>query len=158
MKLVTTWFLRLVIVLVALGAVAVMILFPQTEGRAANLDLVHIYADPFLIYGYLASTPFFFALYQGFKLLGYFGRTEVFSLPAVTAVRTIKYCALAMPVLIAAGEVFIVLNANGDDSAGAVAFGIGLSLLSLVVAAGAATLERLLRNGFELKSELTQQG
>ncbi|MFN8638830.1 MAG: DUF2975 domain-containing protein [Dehalococcoidia bacterium] len=77
--------------------------------------------DPFLIYGYFASTPFFFALYQKFKLLGYFGRTEVFSLPAVTAVRTIKYCALAMPVLIAAGEVFIVLNANGDDSAGAVA-------------------------------------
>ena len=54
----STLFLQLVIVLVGLGALAALIRFPQTEGRAAHLSLMEIYLDPGVAYGYLASVPF----------------------------------------------------------------------------------------------------
>ena len=78
MKKSSTIFLQVVIVLIGIVALAIMIRFPLTEGRATNLDLFSIYADLFLMYGYLASIAFFVALYQAFKLLGYIGRNEVF--------------------------------------------------------------------------------
>ena len=76
MKKSSTVFLQVVIVLISIVALAIMIRFPQTEGRASNLDLFSIYADPFIVYMYLASIAFFVALYQAFKLLGYIGKIE----------------------------------------------------------------------------------
>lgn len=55
----STLFLKGVIVCIALIVLASMIWFPQTEGRATNLDLISIYADPLIIYTYFASIPFF---------------------------------------------------------------------------------------------------
>jgi hypothetical protein len=83
MKKSATIFLQIVIVLIGIAALVLMIRFPLTEGRAARLDLFSIYADPFIAYGYLASIPFFVALYQAFKLLGYIGKNNVFSLELV---------------------------------------------------------------------------
>ena len=58
MKNGSTLFLKVVILLIAIGVLAGLIRFPQTEGRAANLDLISIYTDPFIIYIYIASTSF----------------------------------------------------------------------------------------------------
>jgi hypothetical protein len=58
MKKSSTFFLKVVILLIAIGVLAGLIWFPQTEGRAAHLDLISIYTDPFIIYIYIASTPF----------------------------------------------------------------------------------------------------
>lgn len=149
----STLFLRVVLVLIAIGVLAALIWFPQTEGRAANLDLVSIYADPFIIYGYIASIPFFFALYQAFKLLGYVDHNQVFSQAAVKAVRNIKYCALATGGFIVLGVLFIRLFANGDDPAGPTALGIFTTFVSIIIATGAAVFERLLQNAVALKSE-----
>src|SRR3989344_5870215 len=91
MKKSSTIFLQVVIVLIGIVALAIMIRFPLTEGRATNLDLFSIYADPFIIYGYLASIAFFVALYQALKLLGYIRQNKVFSLESVRSLRTIKY-------------------------------------------------------------------
>ena len=94
MQKVSTIFLQVVIAILGIVALIVMIRFPLTEGRAVNLDLFSIYADLFIIYGYLASISFFVALYQAFRLLGYIGQNKVFSLSSVQALRTIKYCAI----------------------------------------------------------------
>jgi len=85
MKKNSTIFLRVVIVLIGIVALTIMIRFPLTEGRAANLDLFSIYADPFILYGYAASIAFFVALYQAFKLLGYVGQNNIFSLSSARA-------------------------------------------------------------------------
>ena len=77
MKKISTIFLQVVIAALGIAALAVMIRFPLTEGRAVNLDLFHIYADPFLMYGYLSSIAFFAALYQAFKLLEKEHKAEV---------------------------------------------------------------------------------
>ena len=153
MKKGSTLFLKLVISVVGIVILAGLIWFPQTEGRAANLDLVHIYADPLIMYVYVASIPFFVGLYQAIKILGYVDRNKVFSQSAVNALRTIKYCALAIPALIILALVYIRFYANGDDSAGPTAVGIVTSIASIVVATAAATFEKLLRNVVDIKSE-----
>src|SRR3954465_11090061 len=89
-------FLQTVIVLIAIGALALLLWEPHLEGRNARATPFEIYFnDPFLAYAYVASIPFFVALYQAFKLLGYAGQNRVFSPAAVSAMRTIKRCAIA---------------------------------------------------------------
>lgn len=149
----STLFLKAVIVLIAIGALAAMIRFPQTEGRAAHLDLVSIYLDPFIIYGYIASIPFFVALYRALELLGYVDNNQVFSQSAVNAVRNIKYCALTISGFIVVGILSIRVFANGDDPAGPTALGILATFASIVIATGAAVIERLLQNAVDIKSE-----
>ncbi len=80
MKRCSTIFLQIVIVLIGIGALALMLWEPHTEGRNAHATLFEIYfRDPFLAYAYIASISFFVALYQAFKLLGYAGSNTVFS-------------------------------------------------------------------------------
>ena len=155
MKKSSTIFLQVVIVALGIVALAIMIRFPLTEGRATNLDLVSIYADPFLVYGYLASIAFFVALYQAFKLLGYIGQNKVFSLNSVKALRTIKYCAIVLNILIVMAALYIrVFHANGDDDpAGFIAVCIVTTFISIVIATAAAVFERTLQSAVDIKSE-----
>jgi len=149
----STAFLQVVIVLVGLGALALLLWEPHVEGRNAHATTFEIYfKDPFLAYAYTASIPFFVALYQGFKLLGYAGRNQVFSQAAVNALRTIKYCAIAIIVFVAGAEIFIMLH-QSDDRAGGVFIGVVITFGSVVVAAAAATFQRILQSAVDIKSE-----
>ena len=146
-------FLQAVIVLIAIGAVALLLWEPQIEGRNAHATPFEIYfKDPFLAYAYVGSIPFFAALYQAFKVLGYAGQNQVFSLAAVKALRTIKRCALALIGFVAVGEVFIMLG-DSDDRAGGVFIGVLIAFGSVIVAAAAATFEWILQNAADMKSE-----
>jgi len=160
MKKISTIFLQVVVVLIGIAALAIMIRFPLTEGRAANLDLFSIYADPFIIYGYLASIAFFVALYQAFKLLGYIRQNKVFLFNSVKALRNIKYCAIVLSVLIVIAAIYIrisfALHAEGaqdDDPAGFIAVSIVAAFISIVVATAAAVFEKTLQSAAYIKSE-----
>ena len=154
MKRSSTVFLQVVIVLIGIGALALMLWEPHIEGRNAHATLFAIYfKDPFLAYVYLASIPFFVALYQAFKVLGYAGQNKVFSQAAVRALRTIKYCAIAIIGFAAVGEIFIMLS-NSDDRAGGVFMGILITFGSIVIATAAAMFERILQNAVDIKSEI----
>src|SRR5690349_14916518 len=153
MKKGSTLFLRFVICLIALGAAAWLILAPQLEGRAADMDLLHIYMDPVILYTYIGSIPFFVALYQAFKLLGHVDGNKVFSQASVDAVRNIKYCALTFIGFILLGLVYIRISAPVDeDPAGVTAMGIVITFASIVIATAAAVFQRLLQNAVDLKS------
>ena len=89
---------------------------------------------------------------QAFKVLGYIGQNKVFSQAAVKALRTIKYCAIAIIGFVAVGEIFIMLN-ESDDRAGGVFMGVLITFGSVVVATGAAMFERILQNAVDIKSE-----
>ena len=154
MKRSSTIFLQVVIVLIGIVALAIMIRFPLTEGRATNLDLFSIYADPFIMYGYLASIAFFVALYQAFKLLGYIGQNKVFSLSSVKALRTIKHCAIILSASIVIAGLYIrIFHAEGDDPAGFLAICIVTTFISIVIATAAAVFERTLQSAVDIKSE-----
>src|ERR1700740_1192620 len=97
-------FLQAVIVLIGIGALALMLWEPHIEGRNAHSTLFEIYfKDPFLAYAYVASIPFFVALYQAFKVLRYVGHNKPFSQTTIKALRTIKLCALAIVGFVAVG-------------------------------------------------------
>ena len=154
MKKGSTIFLRVVIVLIGVAALAGMIRLPLSEGRAVNLDLLSIYMDPFIIYGYIASIPFFVGLYQAFKLLGYIGQNKVFSLSSVKALRAIKYCAIILSMFIAGAAIYIrIFHHTDDDPAGFIAICILTTFSSIVTATAAAVFEKLLQNAVDIKSE-----
>jgi len=147
-----TIFLQGVIVLMAIGALALMLWEPHLEGRNARATLFEIYfKDPFLAYAYLASIPFFVALYQAFTILGYVGQNKAFSPVTMKALRTIRFCALAIIGFVAVGELFIMLG-DSDDRAGGVFLGILITFGAVVVAAAAAMFERVLQNAVDMKS------
>jgi len=157
MKQTSTIFLQGVIVLIGIVALAIMIRFPLTEGRAANLDLFRIYADPFILYGYAASIPFFIALYKAFKLLGYIGQNKAFSQHSVTTLRSIKYCAIVLSILIVMAGLYIrIFHNQDDDPAGFLAMCVVTTFVSLVVATAVAVFEKILQNGVDIKSENEQ--
>ena len=148
-----TVILRAVLILVAIGALALLLWEPHLEGRNAHATTFEIYFnDPFLAYAYVAAIPFFVGLFQAFKVLAYAGRNKVFSPPAVQALRNIRYCAIAIIGFVAIGEVIIMLNAS-DDRAGGVFMGIIIALAAIVVATAATFLERVLQSAVDMKSE-----
>ena len=153
MKRSSTIFLQIVIVFIGLGALAFMLWEPQIEGRNAHSTLFEIYfKDPFLAYVYIASVPFFVALYQAFKVLGYAGQNKVFSQAAVNALRTIKYCAIAILGFVAVSVVFMPFS-DPDDRPPGVVMRIVIAFGAIVVATAAVTFERIFQNAVDIKSE-----
>ena len=153
MKLGATLFLRAVLVLIAIGALALLLAEPHFEGRNAHATLYAIYfQDPFLAYAYTGSIPFFLGLYHAFKVLGYAGGNKEFSPSAVRSVRIIKYCAIAVIGFVAGAEVYFFTN-DSDDRAGGVFVGGLIGFASIVVATAMAVLERGLQKAVDMKSE-----
>jgi hypothetical protein len=153
MKRSSTIFLQIVIVLIGIGALTLMLWEPHDEGRNAHATLFEIYFnDPFLAYAYIASIPFFVALYQAFKVLGYAGQNKVFSQEAVNALRIIKYCALAIIGFVVVSAIFL-LRGDPEDRPPGVVMRVLFTFASIVVATAAAMFERILQNAVEIKSE-----
>jgi len=157
MKRSPTIFLQTVIVLIGIGALALMLWEPDLEDRNVHASPFQIYFnDPFLACAYMASIPFFVALYQAFMLLGHIGRNNVFSLDSVRALRTIKYCAISLVAFLLAAEAYFFIVVRGqDDIAGGVAISLFLIFISAVVAAAASVLETTLQNTFDIGPKTT---
>jgi len=155
MKRGSTIFLQIIILLLGAGVLAALLWEPQVEGRNVNATQFEIYfKDPFLAYIYLAFVPFFVGLYQGFKILGYARRNEIFFQRSVRALRIIKYCALTTAVFILGAEGYLFIFIRGkDDIAGGVAMGVFIILVSAVIGTAAAVFERILQNAVDIKSE-----
>jgi hypothetical protein len=155
MKKSSTIFLQVVIVLIGIGARALLLWEPHIEGRNANATLSEIYfKDPFLAYMYTGSIAFFVALYQAFRLLGYIGRNEIFSQRSVKALRTIKYCAMTLVAFIMGAEAyFFIVQRGKEDIAGGVMMGLLMIFVFVVIATAAGVFERIVQNAVDIKTE-----
>lgn len=153
MKKGSTLFLRFVLCLIAIGTLAGMLWFPQTEGRAANLDLISIYTDPLIIFVYIASIAFFVGLYQAFKLLNFIDANKVFTKGAVNTLKNMKFASLILIGFIVSAVLFIRFFEQGDDPAGPTALGIILSFAAAVIATATAVFQKILQNAVDMKSE-----
>ena len=148
-------FLQVVIVLIGIGALALMLWEPHIEGRNAHATLFEMYfKDPFLAYAYMGSIPFFVALYQAFKVLGYVRQNKTFSQATVKALGTIKYCAIAIIGFVAVSVIFMYpMFGDKDDRPAGVFMRILITFPSIVIATAAAMFERILQNAVDIKSE-----
>lgn len=154
MKKLPTLFLQAVLLLIGLLVLALLLRFPLTEGRAQNLDLFSIYADPFILYAYAASLAFFVALYKAIRILGYIRQDRLFTPKSVRTLRSIKYCAIILILMIGLGGIYIrIFHAEGDDPAGFLALCMLLIFICIAIATAVAVLERLLQNAVDMKNE-----
>ena len=149
MKQGSTLFLKSVISfigLVVLG-LCVFLLSAMISSREAGDYL------PVLFGMYIAAVPFFFALFQTWKLLVYIDKSEAFSDLSVSALKRIKHCAIAISAVYVASMPFIVHVADIDDAPGATALGFVIIFASIVIATFAAVLQKLLQDAIDIKSE-----
>lgn len=153
MKRGSTLFLRGIILLLGVVVLVSLIRFPMTEGRAVNLDLVQIYADPLIIYTYIGSIAFFVGLYQAFKLLQLIDMNKAFTSEAVGRLRNIKWVSVVLIGFIQSELLYIRFFAHGDDPTGPIMLGMMVSLAIGAIATAAGIFQKLCQNAVDLKFE-----
>ncbi|MCU5378425.1 DUF2975 domain-containing protein [Bacillus cereus] len=155
MKQGSTLFLKTAIILIGIPVFALCIfLIPNIGNYAADLypDIAYI-KYLVLINLYATVIPFYFALYQAFKLVSYIDKGNAFSKLSVRALKKIKQCAITISVLYVVGMPLFYLVAERDDAPGIMIIGMILIFASMVIAVFAAVLQRLLKDAIDIKSE-----
>jgi hypothetical protein len=155
MKYPSTIFLKIVIFLIGLLVLAICIVWlPKVVGFYSGMEpkvTYYLYIVSSMMY--LSVVPFFFALYQGFKLLTYIDQNIAFSDLSIKALKNIKICAITISVLFLAILPFLYPIADADDAPGLLVFGFIIAFASTVIATFAAVLEKLLRDAIEIKTD-----
>lgn len=103
MNRMSTIFLKIALVLIGIPILALCIfLVPKIANYSAELfpNIAYIKYIVF-IYLYVTAIPFYFALYQAFKLLSYIDKNKAFSSLSVRALKNIKYCAVTISIFYA---------------------------------------------------------
>ncbi len=156
MKKGSTIFLRLVVVVLGLGGLALCIFAVPSisKGVGAEFPSLAYWRYPILIGLYAAAIPFFLVLSEVFKLLNYIDTNKAFSNLSVTALKRIKFLAITEAVLFAGFMPLAFLVAQIDDAPGLILiFGSIFVGTPIVITVFAALLEKLLRNAIDMKAE-----
>ncbi|MCZ2259759.1 DUF2975 domain-containing protein [Sporosarcina sp. G11-34] len=155
MKRGTTLFLKIAVILIGIPILALCIfLVPEIANYAVELypDIAYL-KYLVLIDMYAAAIPFYFALYQAFKLLSYIDRNKAFSVLSVRALKKIKYCAIIISILYVVGMPIFYFMAEIEDAPGIIVIGLIIIFASMVIAIFAAVLQSLLQEAINIKSE-----
>ena len=155
MKQGSTLFLKTAVILMGIPVLAMCIfLVPNIGNFAAELypEMAYIKYLVFINL-YATAIPYYFALYQTFKLLNYIDKNNAFSELSVKALKNIKYSALAISVLYVLGMPLFYLVAERDDAPGIIIIGMIIIFASMVIAVFAAVLQRLIKDAIDIKSE-----
>lgn len=103
---------------------------------------------------YVTAIPFYIALYQAMKLLGYIASNRAFSELSIKALKKIMYCAIATFVFCTLiGLPFFYYWADMDDAPGLILIGMAIAGGAFISAVLASILIRLLKDAIEVKSE-----
>jgi hypothetical protein len=102
---------------------------------------------------YASAIPFYFALYQAFKLLRYIDKNKAFSQISVIALKKIKHCAIIISILHVLVLPLFYLFAEKDDAPGVIFVGLVVPFASMVIAVFAAVLQKLLKEAIDIKSD-----
>lgn len=155
MKHGTTLFLKIAVIFSGIPVLVLCIfLVPELANFAAELYPDSAYMKYLVFIDLYATTiPFYFALYQAFRLLSYIDKNKAFSELAVRALKNIKYCASSISILYVVGMPLFYLIAEMDDAPGIILIGMVMIFASFVIAVFAAVLQKLLKEAIDIKSE-----
>ncbi|OEC00183.1 membrane protein [Lysinibacillus sphaericus] len=155
MKIATTLFLKIAVILMAIPVLALCILLVPELGKLSEKLLPAFSSIQYIvsIILYASSIPFYFALYQAFQLLRYIDQNKAFSELSVTSLKKIKYCAIIISSLHVLILPLFYLFAEKDDAPGVIFVGLLVPFASMVIAVFAAVLQRLLQEAVDIKSE-----
>jgi len=103
---------------------------------------------------YATTIPYFWVLWQSWKLLVFIDHNKGFSQLSVKALRNIKRASFIGGLLFMGGFVPLLYPiAEGDDAPGLLVYGFLFACIPFVVAVFAAILEKLFQNAVDMKSE-----
>ncbi|TYS67790.1 DUF2975 domain-containing protein [Sutcliffiella horikoshii] len=153
MKHSSTLFLKIAVFLIGTPVFILSIIgLVSLVKNPANPEYAYI-LYPIVTGMFLTTIPFYFALYQALKLLGYIDKNEAFSQFSVEALKKIKFCAITISGVYVVIMPFIFLLADKDDAPGAIIMGAVPIFASIVIAVFAAVLQRLLQVAIDIKLE-----
>lgn len=124
--------------------------FLAKHAAEANPEYAHL-QYPVLIGLYITTIPFFFALYQALKLLGYIENNNAFSELSVKGLALIKYCASTISILYVVG--MILLAVQNALHPGIAIIGFVIFFTSVVIMIFMDVLQELLENVLKIKLE-----
>lgn len=151
----TTLFLKITVLLLAIPVLALCIfLVPELADFSAKLvpgfpSIRYLVAAIF----WASTLPFYYALFQAFKLLRYIDKNTAFSELSVIALKKIKLCAVTISILHVLVLPLFYLFAERDDAPGVIFVGLLVPFASMVIAVFAAVLQKLLKEAIDIKSE-----
>jgi hypothetical protein len=139
-------------IVLALCVFALPALWTSVDGDKEYGDIAYAF---YWIVGllYAGAIPFFYALYQSLKLIGYIDTNKAFSKASVRALKRIAWCGVVIAVLFAAMEPWLYVWAEHDDAPGVILFGMIIAGASLTISVFAAVLQRLLSQAIDIKKE-----
>jgi len=154
MKRMSTLFLKLSVIIVGIASLAICTVAIPGFGIANSDEPEFVqFIFPILACILTAFVPFFIALYQAWKLLGYIDRNVAFSELSVRALKNIKDCALAACAVLSVNLVFFYRFAEKEDAPGLIVLGMASVFASLVIALFAAVLQMLFKEAIDIKAE-----
>ncbi|MFC3040840.1 DUF2975 domain-containing protein [Virgibacillus xinjiangensis] len=158
MKRGSTLLLKIAVILIGVPILGLCIfLLPQIameafEQAGNGAELAYVVFG-ILIILYLSAIPFYFALYQAFRLLNYIDQNRAFSQTSVQSLKKIRTCAITISGLYVLALPLIFVIAEWDDAPGLVLIGLVIAGASMVIAVFAAVLKKLLQEAIDIKSE-----
>lgn len=157
-KLGITTIARSAIYLMGFAIVSIQTIFlPELAREEAAGKVNPPVTYPFFVGAWILSLPVFIALYQILKLTQYIDEQTAFSEQSVTALQTIKYCAIAFSILVVLAAITTVVSvritAPTEDTPPILLLGTILAGTSSVIATFVAVLQRLLHDAIDMKSE-----
>ncbi|SFS61088.1 DUF2975 domain-containing protein [Marininema halotolerans] len=146
-----TFFLKVAVFLIGLPVLAICIaVFPELI-QAVNSNTEWPFPERFfIVFLYVTSFPFYFFLYQSFKLLRYIDENKAFSELTVKGLKTMKVCAFTISILYVSGIPIFHMMAV-DPPVPLIATLI--AFVSFMIAVFVAILQKLLKNAIDIKSE-----
>lgn len=145
--------LKITVLLIGMITLALCIfaLPPLAESAAMmNPEYAHL-QYPVLIGINVTAVPFFFALYQAWKLLKWIDQNNAFSELAVKALGMIRHCATGIIILYIFG--MITLGFQNALHPGIALIGFAILYATLIIFLFSTVLRELLRNALKMISE-----
>lgn len=151
----STVILRIVIVVMGLAVLSLCVFAFPNIGVGWTADFPDQIKSGYLVMTslYIATIPYFIALYLGMKLLKLIDLNIAFSVDSVRILQKIKLCAVSMSISLMIYMPAAFHFAELDDAPGVVVFAFAFACTPLVVAVFAEVLKKLLQNAIEFKVE-----
>nr|WP_183603386.1 DUF2975 domain-containing protein [Paenibacillus phyllosphaerae] len=149
----STLLLKITVILMGIPVLGLCLLGLPSFSIEASESYPAYWVYPVIAGMYASAIPFFVALYQAFRLLGYIEKNEAFSELSARSLKTIQSCAITISLVYVGILPFLALIAQEDDAPGLTALGLGIMLASMVIAALAAVLRAAVQQTMARKSE-----
>ena len=150
-----TMILKIAVIMLGIPVAALSVLLLPWIARDAAQSSIRM---AYVIYGililmYISVVPFFAALYQGFRLLGYIDSNKPFSELSLKSIQKIRSCAAAISIIYLFAMPLFYIVAEIDDAPGVILVGMIFVFAPLTVTVFAAILKKLLKNAIDLKND-----